>query len=681
MTKQEILSSLNTEQKRAVSTVDGCVRLIAGAGSGKTSTLTKRIAYICEDKGVDPSRILCLTFTNKAAAEMKERAASLMGVEEDSLNMMTFHRLALNIIEEDASIMGWEKATVGEVCTPFLVQDFMKSHEDLLRNVSEEDKEFISESLVRYCTKVVEGSEYPAVVLDKNAPLLPPVSAEELIAYEREKQRKLEITKDAKSKLAYRQKKVKDGKAKQEDFDIIAELEKTIEENKHEHQENSPTSTWANWVVREKIKYGYMNFNELIAVAKYMLDTYEEVREKWQDTFDYIQIDEFQDTDMGQLGIALALAEKHGNLFVVGDGDQSIYSFRGTTSKIFNHLNEHIPNLQTILMTRNYRCSKQVLDVANSVIRLDNSRIEKDLVSVRGTGDDEVELVRGNGDEEAGRMVATMIKERISAGVNPKSIAVLYRASNDELAKQVMESLAKLDIPMVTELSSNPIVAKYEKMAMDIFKYKHTGNDLFLNAFVNEVNEKSITTYKEMKRIVDNTSSVVETIQKFVPETVSAKGLPTGEWKKWRDNYGEIAPALTNVAGTWNCMSEEEKDAACSEDALLSTDDTLVGEGVRLMTIHKSKGLEYEHVFVLDISDKLKNTVTNPENKEIKNEETRIQYVAYSRAKDELVIATGSPSEKDSIFVKNIAPLCVEMSPMVNESDFESDGLEDIDIG
>ena len=278
-------------------------------------------------------------------------------------------------------------------------------------------------------------------------------------------------------------------------------------------------------------------------------------------------------------------------------------------------------------------------------------------------------------------MVAAMIKERIEAGVNPKSIAVLYRASNDELAKQVMESLRKLDIPMVTELSSNPIVAKYEKMAMDIFKYKHTGNDLFLNAFVNEVNEKAITTYKEMKRIVDNTSSVVETIQKFVPETVSAKGLPTGEWKKWQDNYGEIAPALTNVAGIWNCMSEEEKDAACSEDALLSTDDTLVGEGVRLMTIHKSKGLEYEHVFVLDISDKLKNTVTNPENEEIKNEETRIQYVAYSRAKDELVIATGSPSEKDSIFVKNIAPLCVEMSPMVNESDFESDGLEDIDIG
>lgn len=681
MTKQEILGSLNEQQQQACTTTEGNIRLIAGAGSGKTNVISKRVAYICKEKGITPDRILCMTFTNKAAKEMKERIASLLDVEQDNLSVSTFHRLALNIVEEDIeSTMGWEKAPIiGQMPMRFVVQDFMKSNPLLFEATSEEDKRFLEQSLIRYCESLVQSGTYEMAWLDKNQPLPEMIDLPTLLQYEKEKQEKLELVKSAKSKLTYREKKVKEGKANEADLFEMEELKRIIEENAHEHQENSPTSTYAAHVIRQKTKYGMLTFDELIAVAHYLLKTYPEVQTKWANQYDYVQVDEFQDTDALQLEIVKLLTEENDNLFVVGDSDQSIYGFRGTSSELFIHLEDYLQRpVTTITMTTNYRSTKDVLDIANKVIQLDESRIPKDLTTLSAR-ESRLEVLCSDEEGQYADKVVAKIQKLLQEGTNPEEIAILYRMSSDDVISTIYEKLKANGIVMDTTLDGNSTVNRCLDMVFNMLRYKETLNDSYFHAFVGNLEDAFITTYSDLKSkfeqqiaSIDNVldeMDYLEILQSYIEVKLTKAGVPTGSYKSFLENQELISMRVCSLIQNWATLSNEEKQEMLRPDATPDVQTEEEKHGIKVMTMHKAKGLEFENVFVCGLSNRTKAMINS--NESTKNEECRLHYVAYSRAKTNLYLVEENPYEM-SLFSEEVKPLFKENdSPELDGDDFE----------
>ncbi len=352
------IGSLNAAQKEAVLTTEGPLLVLAGAGSGKTRVLTYRIAHMISDLGARPWQVLAITFTNKAAAEMRERLQTLLPGGTRGMWVCTFHAMCVRMLREDADLLGYN----GQF-TIYDDDDSRRLVRDIMQALSIEQKQFPI-NMIR--SKISSA---------KNALVGP-----------EEYQRLASTPPEQKTALVY------------------AELERRLR------------------------TANAMDFDDLLVRAHELLSTRPEVLERYQDRFRYISVDEYQDTNHVQYKIANLLAEKHGNLMVVGDDDQSIYSWRGADISNILDFEKDFPAAKVVKLEQNYRSTGHILSAANAVVRHNSQRKEKRLFTAEGDGE-KIEAYQASDERDEGRWIAGEIEKLRAAGTGYDDIAVFYRTN------------------------------------------------------------------------------------------------------------------------------------------------------------------------------------------------------------------------------------------------------------
>lgn len=617
------LEGLNDEQMQAATSIDGAVRLIAGAGSGKTFTLTRRVANICETKGIHPSRVLSLTFTNKAAEEMRSRTASLMGLPEKDFNMSTFHSLALEIVKAHChEIFGWNDFKIGNMKSSMLVPKFFNANSFLLDGVPAPEQETLKKYLVKKVNYALSSTKYVSW-LDKNDSYTQLSTIDELLDY---------MYKDEESSKEY--KRCKEGIKKTDDVTKITKY-MTDYTNSRLDNTNNPVTPWIKRIVQQKS--GICTFDDIIFCGLYMLENYPEIRDIWSNKFDYIQVDEFQDTDMQQLRIVQLLYERHGNLFVVGDPDQSIYLFRGAEPTLFNNLDDYIPNLRTIFMKMNYRSSDEIVEISNKVIEMNKNRIKKTCVSKAGPKS-KVELIFGEPGIPLDMKEFIEIDGLIKSGVKPSEIAVLYRSTNDRTTLELQKKLELANIPFVSTFVTKDI---WYDIVYNLCRYNHSKDESFLvNAaqyFESNSNFGSddLIDLSNFEKVNLDTQSIYNLFDSM-KKGYKKNGEPKIDYKRFLDKKTNILESIQTSLSDWDKLPIQTKDEVCKVDLSLGDVEPLDGDGVKIMTMHKSKGLEFPYVFVNGLSKTVMDKAQD--NAEVCEEKARLAYVAYSRAKIQLYL-------------------------------------------
>ena len=374
------LAGLNEAQRRAVTTTEGYVRVVAGAGTGKTRTLTRRYGYLVEAGGVSPGHILAVTFTNKAANEMKQRVRSMVG-DADTGYICTFHALGLMILKEDLHTLGWPQN--------FLVLD-EEDKNSLLRTVFEDMGMTLKEMSLHKAADLTDDMKWdlayvPLLTGESDAPLL------ELI--DREQNRR--------KQMFYR-------------------------------------------YLYEQRKIYALDFEDLVDMAVALLRQNQEVREKWARRFEYVMVDEFQDIDGKQYELSDMLSSCHKNLFVVGDPDQTIYTWRGADVHFILDFPNRYPGCETVVLTENYRSTPQILAAANALIEKNQQRVERQLHAVNGPGPVPPYYHAKDVGAEA-KFVVTRLKELKAAGNDWRDMAILYRAHY--VSRSLEDALLHAKIP------------------------------------------------------------------------------------------------------------------------------------------------------------------------------------------------------------------------------------------
>ena len=321
----DILENLNEEQLQAVTTTEGYVRVIAGAGSGKTRALSHRFAYLVNEIGIMPGNIICVTFTNKSANEMRQRIHHLTG-DNDTGYINTFHGFCVFILQEDSYAVSYPKN--------FLVLD-NSDIDSMLKIIYEErgltlrDKTFGSARDMIEMMKLFKKPDYYQDMINMS-------------------------------------------------LDVLKE--------KYYAAKNTDDIIFWGYLYQEKKCFG-LDYNDLIKFSLYIFECNEDVKQKWQKRLKYIMIDEFQDIDSIQYELMSVLCGYHKNLFVVGDTDQTIYTWREANVKYLLEFDKNFKNTKTIVMMKNYRSTPEILNVANSLISQNGKRIKKDLQPMLGLGD------------------------------------------------------------------------------------------------------------------------------------------------------------------------------------------------------------------------------------------------------------------------------------------------------
>ena len=361
----DLLHGLNTAQREAVTATEGFVRVIAGAGSGKTRALTRRFAYLVTELGILPGHILCVTFTNKAANEMRRRIHNLTG-DNDTGYINTFHGFCVSVLQEDSYAVSYPKR--------FLVLD-NSDIDSMLRVIYEERGLSLRDMTFSAARDMIEIEKL------KNRP-----------EYYRE---------------------------------LIALSPDELKE-KYEKADTARDIIFFGYLWQEK-KCFALDYNDLIVFTLHIFSQNEEIRLKWQKRLEYIMIDEFQDIDEPQYRLMKALCAYHKNLFIVGDPDQTIYTWRGANVRFLLDFDKEFPGTRTIMMMENYRSTPQILAAANALIEKNASRIKKDLIPTLPEGASVLCHYAENSEAEA-KWILSEIRKLESGGVPLREITVLYRA-------------------------------------------------------------------------------------------------------------------------------------------------------------------------------------------------------------------------------------------------------------
>ncbi len=376
----EYLEKLNDVQKEAVQTIKGPVMIIAGAGSGKTRVLTFRIAHLMK-QGVDPFQILSLTFTNKAAREMKERISGVVGAEAKNLWMGTFHSVFARILRSEAVKLGYPSNF-----TIYDTEDSKGLIRDILKEQGLDDKIY-----------------KPSLVLNRIS------SAKNNLFNWFDYQENTELINE--DKLS--------GKPK---IGMLFEL-----------------------YSKRCFKAGAMDFDDILYNTFRLLTEHNDVLSKYQGKFNYVMVDEFQDTNFAQYIIVKKLAARHENICVVGDDAQSIYAFRGANIQNILNFEKDYPDLKTFKLEQNYRSTKNIVQAANSVILNNKSQLKKDVWTNNEAGD-RIKLMRALSDNEEGHMVAQQIfADKMNLYLKNIDFAILYRTNAQ--SRSMEEALRRLNIP------------------------------------------------------------------------------------------------------------------------------------------------------------------------------------------------------------------------------------------
>ena len=593
------LEYLNDKQKEAVLYGDGPLLILAGAGSGKTSVLTKRVAYLIKERNISPKNIVAITFTNKAAKEMKERIIKEVGKEGYDIQISTFHSFGLRIIKENYEKLGYEKN--------FTIID----SDDSLTVVKKILKEMGIDS-TRFNPKFIKNQ----ISSCKN----------EMVTPEKYKN----LVNDELSDITYK---------------VYKKYQDTLLRN------NS------------------LDFDDLLIKPIELFNKYKEVLENYQELFKYVFIDEYQDTNEAQYILSKMISAKYKNICVVGDDAQSIYSWRGANFKNILNFEKDYKNAKVILLEQNYRSTKTILNAANSVIKNNINKKDKNLWTDNSLGE-KIKYVRTNDEKDEASYVTREIRNLVNNGVSLDDIAVLYRTNaqsrtieegflNSNIPykivgafafysrKEIKDLLAYLkliyntkdDVSLMRIINypKRKIGAKtIENLSMDavlngtsMFDVISSGKELEFKKLILEMKEKS------------EVLSLTETID-MVLDKSGIKSELESEHTLEADIRLENLNEFKSITKTF----EEESGIASLEDFL--NEVSLVSDvndqkndnspKVTLMTIHAVKGLEYKYVFVIGMEENIFPHVNSCEEDGGIEEERRLCYVAITRAKEKLYL-------------------------------------------
>lgn len=600
------IESLNTNQKEAVLSEEPYLRIVAGAGSGKTRVLTMRIAHLIQDKNVFPSRILAITFTNKAANEMKERIRKMLLEETSQPWISTIHSLCVRILREDIITMGWPKN--------FTVLDA-------------EDQKAILKEAYKYYNVDAQLYSYNSlldyIANNKSADITVQRAYEMAGTYTGEK--------------------------------IKAQI--------YEYYDR-----------RQKELYA-LDFDDLILWVVRMFRKYAEVLDKWQKRFSYIHVDEFQDIDKIQYELIRLLVGAHNELYVVGDPDQTIYTWRGADVNIIMNFEKDYPNTKTITLNENYRSTTAILNGANSVIKNNKNRLQKDLYTNR-TNEEKITHYSSASDEYQAAWIASKIKERHQNGQSYHDMAVLYRSNY--LSRSLEKALLDERIPYIIYGGIRFYERAEVKDALSYLRMVTSSDDLALQRILNKpkrgIGNKTMDTIASRSR--ETGKSMYEVIKDEVlfsgkvQATLTQFVAMVERWKKIaEDGKTEIFTLFETIIeeSGYKAMLEENKetdrlenikeliddvqefsenypDSSLDEYLQLVSlygdrDETMASDFVQLMTVHAAKGLEFDTVFVTDLNDGIfPNERAMNEGKKGVEEERRLAYVAFTRAKNKLYL-------------------------------------------
>lgn len=592
-----MLDNLNEKQQEAVKETEGAVLVLAGAGSGKTKVLTTRVAYLINEKGVNPRNILAITFTNKAATEMKERISKMVE-NSNKIQISTYHSLGLLFIRENC-----EKLNYQSNFTILDSEDALTLIKKIMKEKGIDDKAFNPRAIRN------------AISSAKN----------ELI--------------DAKSYEKY----------------ALTEFEKKVYE------------VYLNYEKRLKLGNS-LDFDDLLMLPIILFKNNPDILSKYQDRFEYILIDEYQDTNYAQYMLSKLLSAKYKNIFVVGDIDQSIYAFRGANYKNILNFEKDYPNNKTILLEENYRSTKCILNVANDIIKNNKQRKEKNLWTQNNDGE-KITYHKAENEKDEANYVKNEIQKLIDNGVEKSNIAVLYRTNAQ--SRIIEEELLHHNIPYKVVGSFYFYNRKEIKDLISYLKLIYNPHDdISLLRIINtpkrgiglktieNLTLKAISENKSIYEVIDSGKelqfkniiekikqkqeelSLTELIDYILNETGLKQELEnekTIEAEIRLENLNEFKTVARNFEDKYGIISLDEflDSISLVSDIEEHKDNKDV---ITLMTIHSAKGLEFDYVFLMGMEETLfphRNSLLDSEQIE---EERRLCYVAVTRAKKKLYL-------------------------------------------
>lgn len=642
---ENILQGLNASQLEAVTSTEGFIRVIAGAGSGKTRALARRFAYLVNEIGILPGNILCVTFTNKSANEMRQRIHNLTG-DNDTGYISTFHSFCVSVLQEDSHALQYPKS--------FLVLDnsdidsmlkFIYEGRGLtLRNMT-----FSKARDMIEIRKLIKEPEYYLDMLNMSLDTL--------------RQKYLTAT---------------------EPSDII----------------------FYGYLYQEKKCFG-LDYNDLIKFTLYIFEQNEAVKIKWQQRLEYIMIDEFQDIDELQYKLMSVLCGYHKNLFIVGDPDQTIYTWRGANVRYLLDFDKIFPSVKTIMMMQNYRSTPQIVSVVNDLIDKNKFRIKKNLMPTIADGR-KVICHHADTSEREAMWIAEQIQALHGEGTSYREITVLYRAHY--ITRIVEEVFLREKIPYAIYSGVqffNRMEIKDALAYLRLIAYK---DDLAFLRVVNvpkrNLGERRIkflqeyavkhqcSLYIALETNLDNeifkgtkAAQFVALIENFaanyaerqISELLAAilnesgyeKMLRTEGSQERLDNLAELKQSVYEYETS--CGEESTLEHYLSHVALFTNNDAADNsDKVKLMTVHSAKGLEFPYVFLCAMNEgvfpsKKTDTIQKME------EERRLAFVAMTRAQKGLYLSEaegrnfdGSP-RYPSRFLLDIEPALLDYTQKPQE--------------
>ena len=642
---ENILQGLNASQLEAVTSTEGFIRVIAGAGSGKTRALARRFAYLVNEIGILPGNILCVTFTNKSANEMRQRIHNLTG-DNDTGYISTFHSFCVSVLQEDSHALQYPKS--------FLVLD-NSDIDSMLKIIYEErgltlrNMTFSKARDMIEIRKLIKEPKYYLDMLNMSLDTL--------------RQKYLTAT---------------------EPSDII----------------------FYGYLYQEKKCFG-LDYNDLIKFTLYIFEQNEAVKIKWQQRLEYIMIDEFQDIDELQYKLMSVLCGYHKNLFIVGDPDQTIYTWRGANMRYLLDFDKIFPSVKTIMMMQNYRSTPQIVSVVNDLIDKNKFRIKKNLMPTIADG---MKVICHHADtsEREAMWIAEQIQALHGEGTSYREITVLYRAHY--ITRIVEEVFLREKIPYAIYSGVqffNRMEIKDALAYLRLIAYK---DDLAFLRVVNvpkrNLGERRIKFLQEYA--VKHQCSLYISLETNLDNEIF-KGTKAAQFVALIENFAanyaerqisELLAAILNESGYEKMLRTEgsqerldnlaelkqsvyEYETSCGEESTLehylshialftNSDAADNSDKVKLMTVHSAKGLEFPYVFLCAMNEgvfpsKKTDTIQKME------EERRLAFVAMTRAQKGLYLSEaegrnfdGSP-RYPSRFLLDIEPALLDYTQKPQE--------------
>lgn len=631
-----LVKNMNSEQSEAVRTTEGPLLIMAGAGSGKTRVLTHRIAYLLDEKDVSPYNILAITFTNKAAKEMKARVEHLVGEEAQVIWMSTFHSMCVRILRRDADRIGIERNFT--IIDPTDQKSVIK---DVLKSENIDSKRFEPRMFIGAISNLKNELKTPE-------------------------------------------------DAQKEANDFHSQMVATVYKDYQ----------------RQLSRNEALDFDDLIMTTINLFERVPETLEYYQNKFQYIHVDEYQDTNKAQYTLVKLLANKFKNLCVVGDSDQSIYGWRGADIQNILSFEEDYPEAKTIFLEQNYRSTKNILNAANEVIKHNSERKPKGLWTAN-SGGDKIQYYEAMTERDEAEYVVKEIMKHQRSGKKYSEMAILYRTNAQ--SRVLEETFMKSNIPY-TMVGGQKFYDRKE--IKDLLSYlrviANSNDDISLQRIINVPKRgigpssvEKIQTYALQnnismfdalaevdfiglsKKVTQECISFYEMIQNLIKEQefleiseIVDEVLQKSGYRDMLDREQSIESRsrLENLDEFMSVPKDYEENTPLEEQSLINflTDLSLVADideadtqnGVTLMTMHSAKGLEFPIVFIMGMEESLFphiRAIKSEDDHEME-EERRICYVAITRAEELLYITNAttrmlfgrSQSNMPSRFLKEI---------------------------